>query len=123
MSTVVWATPADVGVFLGIPPANAGDDDWLVSCTDAANEVAFRRRQAAGYQDLAINPLDGRMVGDVIPNPDVQLGVVLYAGALYRERGATDGFASFVELGTFVPAGGTWAQVQRLWGVNRMAVG
>lgn len=111
--TAVWATPADVGTFLGVPPAEAGDDAWLVEATDAANDVAWRRRLAAGYVD---DPTTA-------PDAAVKTGVVLYAAALYRERGAVDGFASFVELGTFVPAGGSWAQIQRLWGVNRMAVG
>jgi len=108
-----WATPEDVGLFLGLPPAEAGDDDWLVQCTAAANDVAFRRRKAAGYVD---DP-------DTVPDEAVRTGTVMYAGSLYRERGAVDGFASFSDLGSFIPAGGSWGQIQRLWGVMKMAVG
>lgn len=111
--TVAWVTPADVALFLGVPQADAADDEWLAQSTAAANAVAFRRRAAAGYTDDAA----------VVPDDAVKSGTVLYAGALYRERGAVDGFASFTELGAFIPAGGSWGQIQRLWGVNRMAVG
>jgi hypothetical protein len=112
--TTIWATPADVATFLGIPTAEALDDDWLVMCTDAANDVAYRRRQASGY--LTDDPATA-------PDSAVKQGTVMYAAALYRERGSADGFASFVELGQVVPVGGSWSQIQRLWGVNKMAVG
>ena len=111
--TAIWATPADVAVFLGLPPAEAPDDDWLIMATDAANDVAFRRRKASGYVDDETTA----------PDDAVKTGTVMYAAALYRERGAADGFASFVELGTVVPTGGSWSQIQRLWGVMKSAVG
>jgi hypothetical protein len=111
--SATWVTPADVALFLGVPPAEAGDDDWLVACTDAANAFAFRRRAASGYND---DPATA-------PDSDVKQGTVIYAGSLYRERGAFDAAASFVELGTYVPTGGTWGQIKRLLAIDRMAVG
>jgi hypothetical protein len=111
--TTTWATPADVAGFLGVPPAEAPDDDWLVQATDAANDVAWRRRLASGYVDDPSTP----------PDDAVKLGTILYAAALYRERGAIDGFSSFVELGQVVPTGGSWAQIQKLWGVLKAQVG
>jgi hypothetical protein len=112
-ASTIWIEPLDVATFLGIPPAETVDDDWLAQCTAASNTVAFRRRAASGYTDYPT----------VVPDEAVRTGCVLYAASLYRERGAVDGFSSFVELGQVVGTGGSWAQVQKLWGVNRMAVG
>jgi len=112
--TAIWATPADVGTFLGVPVAEANDDAWLIQCTDAANDVAYRRRQAAGY--LTDDP-------STAPDAAVKLGTVMYAAALYHERGSVDGFSSFVELGQVLPTGGSWGQIRKLWGIDKMAVG
>ena len=100
---VIWASPVDVALFLGIPTAEAGDDDWLIQAPDAANAVAWRRRLASGY--VADDPTTA-------PDEAVKTGTTMYAAALYRERGAADGFASFVELGAVVATGGSWAQIQ-----------
>ena len=111
--SAIWAVPADVATFLGVPTAEANDDDWLVQCTDAANDVAWNQRKASGYLD---DPATA-------PSDSVKTGTVMYAAALYHERGSVDGFSSFVELGQVVPTGGSWAQIKRLWGVPKMAVG
>ena len=106
-----YATVADVRAALGLDPADTGDDQWLTDVTAAANVVAGRRRLAAGYHD-----------DDALGPPDVaavRQGTVLYAVALYRERGAVDGYASMAELGSFIPTGGSWGQIQRLWGTGR----
>lgn len=106
-----WVTVDQVKAALGLDPADVTDDDWLTQVTAAANELCTRRRVTAGY----IDP-------DPPEDDAAKLGTTLYAMSLYRERGATDGFASMAELGTFVPAGGSWGQIQRLWGVNRPQV-
>lgn len=105
-----WTTIAEVKAALGLEPADTTDDGWLAQVVTAANAMCTRRRATAGYIDVP--PLD----------PTAQLGAQLYAVSLYRERGAVDGFASMAELGTFVPTGGSWGQIQRLWGVNRPQV-
>lgn len=110
---VVWATPADVATFLREPPATADGNADMVAATDAANAFAFRRRRAAGYVD---DPATA-------PGADVVRGVVVYAGALYRAGGATDGFASFAEYPPgFMAGGGALGDVYRLLGVNRPVV-
>ena len=112
---VTWATVAQVADFVRVATATAQDDRDLVAATDAANGWCYRRRQASGYVDD--DPTTS-------PGPDVTRAVVIYAGVLYREGGAADGFASFAELtvGGFVPSG-TMGQVNRLLGVNRPRVG
>lgn len=112
--TVTWATPGDVATFVRNPPATALDDADLVAATNAANAFAWRRRQAAGY--TADDPTTP-------PGLDVARGVVVYAAALYREGGSTDGFASFAEYPPgFMATGGTLGDVYRLLGVNRPVV-
>lgn len=107
---VSWITDADVRAALGLAPSDVTDDAWLTDCTTAANVVAFRRRQAAGYlTDVETTP----------PDDAVKLGTVLFAVSRYRERGAPDGFASFDPLGSPVPSGGTWGTILKLWGTNR----
>jgi len=110
---VTWVTTDDVKLALGIAPADTTDDAWLTQVTAAANDVAYRRRFAAGYVDDK----------SALPDDAVKQGTVMYAVSLYRERGAVDGFASMSELGTFTPSGGTWGQCLKLWGVSKMAVG
>lgn len=102
---ITWVTEADVAEALGVPVANAA---WLTQVTAAANSWAFRRRASSGYVD---DPA-------VVPDPAVATGVVLYAKALWSERGSVDGFSSFQDLGSFVPTGGM-GQVLRLLGVHK----
>lgn len=105
-----WIDAADAAAWLGLDPETAADDPVLVAATDAANQFAYRRRQAAGYDDEE----------DEVPGADVALGTTIYAGTLYRERGSADTFASYDGFPA-VPVGGL-AQVMRLLGVNRPRV-
>jgi hypothetical protein len=110
---VVWVDVADVEAALGQLPATANDVAFLEQSVAAANVVAWRRRVAAGYVDDPV----------VVPDSAVAAGVVKYAVALYRSRGAVDGFPSFEESTGFVPTGGAWGDILKLWGVPRMGVG
>ena len=105
-----WVVSSDVAEALG--PVQPGDQPWLDRCTAAANQYAFERRQAAGYADLP----------DVSPGPRAEQGTILYAVALFRERGSVDSFASFEEFAVGVPPPSTFGQVNRLLGIPRPAV-
>ena len=111
VSQVTWIDTADVAEFIGETPTGA-DLTWLESCTAAANEFAYHRREAAGYDD---NPT-------VAPHASVRLGTMLYAGALYRERGSVDSYQSFQDLAISAPIG-SMGQIMRLLGIGRMAIG
>lgn len=107
---VTWITTEDAEEFLGTVDAGA-DTTWLETCVDAANEFAWHRRNSSGYTD---NPT-------VAPNAAARLGTILYAGALFRERGSIDSFQSFQDLPTVAPIG-SMGQILRLLGLNRPAV-
>ena len=109
--TCTWISSSDVLSWLGISVATANDTTFVGSCTDAANAFAFRRRKEAGYFDSLTN----------VPSADVKLGTIMMAGALYRERGSVDSFASFNELGAPAPVG-SMGQIMRLLGINRAQV-
>ena len=109
--TCTWISSSDVLSWLGISVATANDTTFVGSCTDAANAFAFRRRKEAGYFDSLTT----------VPSADVKLGTIMYAGALYRERGSVDSFASFNELGAPTPVG-SMGQIMRLLGINRAQV-
>src|SRR5262245_40611522 len=102
-----WATTADVERFVGVP---VSDPDELQACTNAANSFAYRRRQEAGY--TSDDP-------DISPGPDVTRGTVIYAGALYRERGSVDSFSSFEAYATNAVPLSTFGQVLRLLGIPK----
>ena len=106
---MAWATVDDVTDALGLP---VSDPDHLGRCVDAANAYAFRRRYAAGYID---DP-------DIAPGPDATMGTIVYAVALYRERGAVDSYASFETFTAGVIPQSTFGQVNRLLGVPKPAV-
>ena len=110
-SQVTWIDTDDVAEFLGETPTGV-DLTWLESCTDAANEFAWHRREAAGYNDPPTAP----------PNSAVRLGTMLYAGALFRERGSVDSYQSFQDIPITGPVG-SMGQIMRLLGIGRMAVG
>jgi hypothetical protein len=109
-----WATPDDVALELATPVL---DTARLAQVTDAANEWAFDRRLAAGYDD---DPT-------VVPSARVLRGVVLLAAADYRSRGQNDGTASYAELAGYVgglqPAGGNAGMVNRMLGIPRPGAG
>jgi hypothetical protein len=106
-----WITDVDVEGFLGISPASQLDADYLTQSPAAGNDWASRRRRAAGYDDWA----------DTLPSADVFLGTVLYAAAVYRERGSVDSYASFSDMGPVAPIG-TNMRVLQLLGLNKPKV-
>ena len=106
-----WVSVQDVLDWLGVSPASANDTAFVTDCVAAGNAVAYRRRKAAGYQDAL----------GTSPGGDVSLGTVMYAAALYRERGSMDSFQSFNDF-TTAPVGGSMGQILRLWGCNRPQV-
>lgn len=112
--TCTWATKADVEDWLGFTTTvPSSDNDLLVIAVAAANAYAYRKRQEAGYFDSSLS---------TAPSQDVLLGTIMYAGALYRERGSIDQYASFDPLATGTPTGGSMGQIMRLLGVNRPAI-
>lgn len=106
-----WVDDQEVLDWLGIDPATQNDEDFVAVCVEAANDWCWNRRREAGYHDSLT----------VVPNNAVKLGAIMYAGALYRERGAVDGFASFTELGAVAPTM-TLGRINQLLGVNRSQV-
>jgi hypothetical protein len=112
--TPTWITKADVEDWLGFTvTVPSSDDDLLTICVAAANAYAYRKRAEAGYFDSSPS---------TVPSQDVRLGTIMYAGALYRERGSIDQFASFDPLATGTVTGGSMGQIMRLLGVNRPAI-
>jgi hypothetical protein len=109
--TCTWITAGNIEDWLGIGTATAADTAFLTQCASAANQFAFRRRQEAGYVDgLATSP-----------SGDVSLGTIMYGGALYRQRGSIDSFASFTEMGT-APTTGLSPLIKQLLGIDRPQV-
>jgi len=104
---MAWIVDADVVTALG--DGRGVDAAWLAQCTPAADAWAQRQRAAAGYVD---DP-------DVAPSADAKLGTILYAVALYRERGSTDTFASFDQLGAGIEPFGSSKRIRQLLGVGR----
>lgn len=109
---MAWTDPATVIAALGESAAPPLDDPYLQTACDAANAAAFRKRRAAGYTDDADDP----------PDAAVAYGTTLWAVALWRERVAVDGFASFEDLAGYMPTGGSWGQIRRLLGIGRAQV-
>ena len=108
---VTWATVEDVTDALGAP-VSAADDAHLLRCVAAANAFGYRRRRQAGYVDTE----------DVAPGDDALLGVIVYAVALFKERGSVDSFTSFEAFSAGAVPVSTFGQVLRLLGVGRPAV-
>ena len=106
-----WASDQDVLDWLGIDPATVNDSAFVTTATNAANAFAYRRRRESGYFDSLTT----------VPGPDVLLGTIMLGGAYYRERGSTDSFQSFSEMGGAVPFG-SHGQINKLLGVNRAQV-
>jgi len=110
--TCTWILAADVTSWLGISVATANDTTFVGVCTDAANAWAYKARKMAGYQAESLS---------TAPSSAAKLGTIMYAGALYRERGSVDSFASFGELGAPAPVG-SMGQIMRLLGIRRSQV-
>ena len=110
-TSCTWITNQMVIDWLGIATATANDTAFITKCVAAANAYAYRRRREAGYYDSLTT----------VPGGDVELGTIMFAGSLYRERGSVDSFASFEQMGTPVPFGAN-GQINRLLGINRSQV-
>jgi hypothetical protein len=109
--TCTWIQSSDVLSWLGIAVSTANDTAFVTACTEASCAFAFRRRKEAGYFDSLTT----------VPGADVKLGTTMLAGALYRERGSVDSFASFEAMN--IPGSvGSMGQINRLLGVNRSQV-
>ena len=80
-------------------------------CAAASNAFVFRRRQESNYFDSPT----------VVPSSDVKLGTIMYGGALYRQRGGVQDFASFDGLGT-ANSFGLSPIIKQLLGINRAVV-
>jgi len=106
-----WITAADIEAWLGIAVATAADETFITQCASAANQFIYRRRQEASYFDSLTTS----------PSSDVTLGTIMYGGALYRQRGSIDQFASFTEMGQ-APVTGLSPIIMQLCGLNRPAV-
>jgi hypothetical protein len=110
---VTWVDDEDVELFLGLDLDPESDDaGYLATVTEAANDWAYRRRASAGYTDSRC----------IIPNPSAKEGTVLYAGALWRERGSIDSFQSFQDQPLVAPIG-SMGQIMRLLGIGKPAIG
>jgi len=86
--TCTWITGQDVADWVGV--VYASDSTFLDQCAAASNQFCWRRRQES-------NKLQDSLT--TVPSADVKLGTIMYAGSLYRSKGSTDAFASYVEMG------------------------
>ena len=109
--TCTWITATDIEDWLGIGTATAGDAAFLTICASAANAFCYRRRVEAGYVDNLTT----------VPSQDVKLGTIMYGGALYRQRGSIDQYASFDGMAT-APVVGLSGMVKQLLGIDRPQV-
>jgi hypothetical protein len=91
-----WVTGAEVQTWLGIPLAGDDETAFLTQCASAASQFIWRRRTESGYTGDSLS---------TAPTADVKLATVMYGGALYRQRGSIDQFASFTEMGSVTVAG------------------
>lgn len=106
-----WISATDVEDWLGIGTATAGDAAFLTIAAASSSQFCWRRRMEAGYIDSLTT----------VPSQDVKLGTVMYGGALYRQRGSMDSFASFQSLGT-APVMGLNGMIRQLLGIDRPQV-
>ena len=106
-----WITAGNIEDWLGIGTATAADTTFLTQCASAANAYCYRKRLESGYIDSLTTS----------PSGDVTLGTIQYGGALYRQRGSIDVFASFSEMGT-APTTGLSPIIKQLLGIQRPQV-
>ena len=106
-----WIDGADDEAWLGIDLAGASETAFLEQCADSANNFIFRRRQESGYTDSLTTS----------PGTEVTLATTMYAGQLYRQRGAVNDFASFDQMGAISTTGLT-PMIKQLAGIPRPAV-
>ena len=106
-----WVTAANLEDWIGIGTATAADAAFLTVCAAAASQFCWRRRMEAGYVDSLTT----------VPSQDVFLGTQMYGGALYRQRGSVDQFASFQNMGV-TPVRGLNGMIRQLLGIDRPQV-
>jgi hypothetical protein len=109
--TCSWITATDIEDWLGIGTATAADATFLTICASSASQFCWRRRMEAGYVDSLTT----------VPSQDVKLGTIMYGGALYRQRGSMDSFASFQSMGV-APVVGLNGMIRQLLGIDRPQV-
>jgi hypothetical protein len=109
--TCTWITATDIEDWLGIGTATAADATFLTICASSSSQFCWRRRMEAGYVDSLTT----------VPSQDVKLGTIMYGGALYRQRGSMDSFASFQSMGT-APVMGLNVMIRQLLGIDRPQV-
>jgi hypothetical protein len=109
--TCSWISAGDVEDWLGIGTATSADAAFLTICASSASQFCWRRRMEAGYVDSLTT----------VPSQDVKLGTIMYGGALYRQRGSMDSFASFQSMGT-APVMGLNGMIRQLLGIDRPQV-
>jgi hypothetical protein len=109
--TCTWVTAANLEDWLGIGTATAADAAFLTVCASASSQFAWRRRMEAGYVDSLTT----------VPSQDVFLGTQMYGGALYRQRGSVDQYASFQNMGV-TPVMGLNGMIRQLLGIDRPQV-
>jgi hypothetical protein len=110
--TCTWVTSAQVQLWLGLTSPTADESTFLAQCVSAGNQVAYRRRQEAGYFDALATS----------PSGDVTLGTIMLAGAYYRQRGSIDQFASFDQMGQAITTNAFTPMVKQLLGIDRPQV-
>jgi hypothetical protein len=109
--TCTWVTAANLEDWIGIGTATAADAAFLTVCAAAASQFCWRRRMEAGYIDSLTT----------VPSQDVFLGTQMYGGALYRQRGSVDQYASFQNMGV-TPVMGLNGMIRQLLGIDRPQV-
>ena len=109
--TCSWISASDIEDWLGIGTATSADAAFLTICASSASQFCWRRRMEAGYVDSLTT----------VPSQDVKLGTIMYGGALYRQRGSMDSFASFQSMGT-APVMGLNGMIRQLLGIDRPQV-
>jgi hypothetical protein len=109
--TCTWVTAANLEDWIGIGTATAADAAFLTVCAAAASQFCWRRRMEAGYVDSLTT----------VPSQDVFLATQMYGGALYRQRGSIDQFASFQNMGV-TPVMGLNGMIRQLLGIDRPQV-
>ena len=109
--TCSWITGPNVATWLGIDLAGVDETAFHTQCANAAGNFIYLRRQEAGYTDSLTTS----------PGTQVTLATTMYAGALYRQRGSVDQFASFDGMGN-VPTTGLSPIIKQLAGIPRPQV-
>jgi len=110
--TCTWVSSANVQLWLGLTSPSADETTFLAQCVSAGNQVAYRRRQEAGYFDSL----------STSPSGDCTLGTIMLAGAYFRQRGSIDQFASFDAMGQAITTNAFTPMVKQLLGIDRPAV-